>query len=135
MNGARHGSSGPSAEERTATNIAARAFPPAHEGELKNFGAERGTPSNGNGGQHDTVPQDSPLYLAASVGALSLASGASQAQEWPSRPLTMVVPTAAGGVMDLVARIFAGRLSEILGQPVIVENVGNGVAVTSRVAN
>ena len=47
----------------------------------------------------------------------------------------MVVPTAAGGVMDLVARIFAGRLSEILGQPVIVENVGNGVAVTSRVAN
>ena len=74
------------------------------------------------------------LYLAASVGALSLASGASQAQEWPSRPLTMVVPTAAGGVMDLVARIFAGCLSEILGQPVIVENVGNGVAATSRVA-
>ena len=74
------------------------------------------------------------LYLAASVGALSLASGASQAQEWPSRPLTMVVPTAAGGVMDLVARIFAGRLSEILGQSAIVENVGNGVAATSRVA-
>ena len=46
----------------------------------------------------------------------------------------MVVPTAAGGVMDLVARIFAGRLSEILGQPVIVENVGNGVPATSRVA-
>ena len=74
------------------------------------------------------------LYLAASVGVLSLASGASQAQEWPSRPLTMAVPTAAGGGTDLVARIFAGRLSEILGQPMIVVNVGNGVAATSRVA-
>ena len=41
------------------------------------------------------------LYLAASVGALSLASGASQAQEWPSRPLTMDVPTAAGGAESL----------------------------------
>jgi tripartite-type tricarboxylate transporter receptor subunit TctC len=36
--------------------------------------------------------------------------------------------------MDLVARIFAGRLSEILGQPVIVEHVGNGVAAISGVA-
>jgi tripartite-type tricarboxylate transporter receptor subunit TctC len=75
------------------------------------------------------------IALATSCGGerWRAVTGASQAQERPSRPLTMVVPTAAGGGMDLVARIFAGRLSEILGQPVIVENVGNGLAATSRV--
>jgi len=48
--------------------------------------------------------------------------------------MTMVIPTAAGGGTDLVGRILAERLSEILGRPVIVENVGNSVAGTDRVA-
>jgi tripartite-type tricarboxylate transporter receptor subunit TctC len=58
------------------------------------------------------------------------------AQSWPTRPLSMVVPLAAGGAGDVQARILASRLSELLGQPVIVENVGGagGMMGASRVA-
>jgi tripartite-type tricarboxylate transporter receptor subunit TctC len=58
------------------------------------------------------------------------------AQAWPTRPVTMVVPFAAGGPMDTVGRIMALTLSESLGQQVIVENVGGGGGMTgaSRVA-
>ena len=48
---------------------------------------------------------------------------AAHAQEWPTRPVTLVVPFAAGGPVDTAARIMAARLSENLGQQVIVENV------------
>jgi tripartite-type tricarboxylate transporter receptor subunit TctC len=51
-----------------------------------------------------------------------------------TRPVTMVVPTAAGGGADILGRTLARRLSEILGQPVIIENVGNAVAATNRIA-
>ena len=57
-----------------------------------------------------------------------------RSQDWPARPLTMVVPTAAGGGADIVGRILAARLAELLGQPVIIENVGNAVAANNRVA-
>src|SRR5947209_4264139 len=58
------------------------------------------------------------------------------AQSWPTRPITMVVPLAAGGAGDVLARILASRLSELLGQQVIVENVGGagGMMGASRVA-
>jgi tripartite-type tricarboxylate transporter receptor subunit TctC len=58
------------------------------------------------------------------------------AQSWPARPLSMVVPLAAGGAGDVLARILASRLSERLGQQVIVENVGGagGMMGASRVA-
>src|SRR5437016_7506438 len=56
------------------------------------------------------------------------------AQDWPARPVTMVIPSAAGGGADIVGRIFAARLTELLGQPVIMENVGNAVAATNRIA-
>ena len=58
------------------------------------------------------------------------------AQSWPTRPLTMVVPLAAGGAGDVMARMLASRLSELLGQQVVVENVGGGGGMTgaSRVA-
>ena len=46
------------------------------------------------------------------------------AQAFPQRPITMVVPFAAGGSTDVVARIIAQKMSEGLGQQVIVENVG-----------
>lgn len=56
--------------------------------------------------------------------------GPAPAQEWPSRPLTMVVPFAAGGGADLLSRILAPPLSELLGQPVTIENVGGGGGIT-----
>ena len=52
------------------------------------------------------------------------------AQEWPARPVTMVVPYAAGGPVDTVGRILAARLGEVLGQQVIVENVGGAGGMT-----
>jgi tripartite-type tricarboxylate transporter receptor subunit TctC len=59
-----------------------------------------------------------------------------QAQDWPSRPLTMIVPYAAGGPVDTIGRIVGVRLSEVLGQQVIIENVGGagGMTGSSRVA-
>ncbi|HMN79101.1 MAG TPA: tripartite tricarboxylate transporter substrate binding protein [Burkholderiaceae bacterium] len=56
-------------------------------------------------------------------GLLAAASGGLQAQDnWPSRPITIVVPQAAGGANDTVARAFAQKLSVALGQSVVVEN-------------
>ena len=62
-------------------------------------------------------------------------SGAA-AQEWPTRPITLVVPFAAGGGVDVSARIQAQHMSELLGQSIIVENVGAaaGMAGGQRVA-
>jgi tripartite-type tricarboxylate transporter receptor subunit TctC len=60
--------------------------------------------------------------LFAVVFAMVVGSvGSAAAQNWPSRPLTMVVTFAAGGPNDLLARIMAPQMSEILGQQVIVE--------------
>jgi tripartite-type tricarboxylate transporter receptor subunit TctC len=56
--------------------------------------------------------------------------GPAPAQEWPSRPLTLVVPFAAGGGADLLGRILAPPLSELLGQPITIENVGGGGGMT-----
>src|SRR5436305_6426676 len=57
-------------------------------------------------------------------------------QDWPTRPVTMVIPFAAGGPADTVGRILAPGLYEILGQQVIIENVSGwgGMAGASRVA-
>jgi tripartite-type tricarboxylate transporter receptor subunit TctC len=49
-------------------------------------------------------------------------SAAAQAQTYPSRPIVMVVPYAAGGTFDVMGRILAARMSELLNQPLIVEN-------------
>src|SRR6202045_2138116 len=57
-------------------------------------------------------------------------------QHWPSRPMTMVIPFSAGGPADTVGRILGARLSELLGQQVIIENVGGagGMTGSARVA-
>ena len=59
-----------------------------------------------------------------------------RAQDWPTRPVTMVVPFAPGGVYDTFGRVYAARLTEILHQPVIVENVpgAGGMTGAARVA-
>jgi tripartite-type tricarboxylate transporter receptor subunit TctC len=73
---------------------------------------------------------------AASVLVSVAACDPASAQSWPSRPMTMVVPFAAGGGADIMGRILAARLSEILGQQVIVENAGGagGMSGAFRVA-
>jgi tripartite-type tricarboxylate transporter receptor subunit TctC len=75
---------------------------------------------------------------AAAIGALAslLMPSFVQAQAWPARPVTMVVTYAAGGTNDIIARILAPRLSELLGQQVVIENVGGagGMTGTARVA-
>jgi len=66
-----------------------------------------------------------------SVVLASLAfSATASAQDWPARPVTMVVPYAAGGPVDTVGRIIAQGLSETLGQQVVVENVGGAGGMT-----
>jgi len=59
------------------------------------------------------------------------------AQDFPTRSLTMVIPFAAGGPTDLLGRVIAQRMGEILGQTVIVENIGGagGMAGGKRVAD
>ena len=56
--------------------------------------------------------------------AFAAAAQSAAAQNWPARPLTMVVPFAAGGPVDVIARIVQRRLGEVLGQQVVVENQG-----------
>lgn len=72
------------------------------------------------------------LAVAAAVWPL-----AAQAQPYPSRPVVMVVPYAAGGTFDVMGRILATRMSELLGQPVIVENTtgAGGIIGVNRVVN
>jgi tripartite-type tricarboxylate transporter receptor subunit TctC len=76
------------------------------------------------------------IRIIAAVGALVAATAPAAAQDWPTRPLTMVVPFAAGGAFDVMGRVFTPRMSESLGQQVIVENIGAaaGIVGTSRVA-
>jgi tripartite-type tricarboxylate transporter receptor subunit TctC len=75
-------------------------------------------------------------FLAALMVAFSGARAPVAAQDWPLRPVTMVVPFAAGGGADVMGRILAQRLSELLRQQVIVEDVtgAGGMTGTNRVA-
>ncbi len=74
--------------------------------------------------------------LAASALAFIGAVSAASAQSWPTRPVTMVVPFAAGSSSDTAGRVLAVGLSEALGQQVVIENIGGGGGMTgtARVA-
>jgi tripartite-type tricarboxylate transporter receptor subunit TctC len=73
------------------------------------------------------------LYLSLLAAVLAAPAAA---QTWPSRPITLIVPFAAGGGVDTSARIQAAKLAELLGQPIIAENVGAaaGMVGSARVA-
>src|SRR5947209_11302055 len=63
--------------------------------------------------------------LAISAILLGLAwSSIAAAQTWPARPITMIVPFPAGGATDSLARYVAEQMRPILGQPIVIENVG-----------
>ena len=68
-----------------------------------------------------------PLFVAFAGSAL--------AQDYPSRPITIVVPAAAGGPTDTISRVTAQAMSKVLGQQVLIENVGGagGTLGTGRV--
>jgi tripartite-type tricarboxylate transporter receptor subunit TctC len=72
---------------------------------------------------------------AALVGVLALTVPA-LAQGWPTRPVTMTVPFAAGGTTDVLGRVIAERVGQILGQQLVVENIGGagGMTGSNRVA-
>ena len=75
-------------------------------------------------------------FFLASLASVSLAAGSAQALDWPTRPVTVVVPLAAGGNTDMMARLGAQRLSEKFGQPFVVENrpSAGGALGTGQVA-
>jgi tripartite-type tricarboxylate transporter receptor subunit TctC len=74
--------------------------------------------------------------VAAAIALLLGAPGMADAQDWPTRAVNLVVPYAAGGPVDTIARILAAQLSESLGQQVVVENAGGagGMTGAARVA-
>ena len=75
---------------------------------------------------------------AATLGALAaFAASPAGAQPYPQRAVTLVVPYAAGGLPDTVARVVGQKLSEKWGQPVVIENKpgGNGTVSAQYLAN
>src|SRR6266446_488181 len=62
--------------------------------------------------------------MSAALAALIGTSAGALAQDWPTRPITLVVPFAAGGGLDVSVRIQAQHMSELLGQSIVIENVG-----------
>ena len=76
------------------------------------------------------------LHLAAGTVALPAVSRVAGAQTYPSRPITMIVPIAAGSSPDVVGRRVAERMGTALGQPIIIENVSgaDGSIGVGRVA-
>src|ERR1700693_959124 len=95
---------------------------------------KRPRPKIPSSGQH---PRRRFLKLAAGAATLPAVSRFARAQTYPAQPITMVVTTAAGGLIDALARILAERMRQSLRQPIIVENVSGadgsiGVGRTAR---
>lgn len=74
--------------------------------------------------------------LAAAAAGIAAVVSPAMAQQWPTGPVTMIIPFAAGGPTDVLGRIVAERISKSLGQQVVIENVGGagGMTGSSRVA-
>ena len=67
------------------------------------------------------------------VAALIVAAAPALAQDYPTRPITLIVPYAAGGGNDVMARIVADKMGAALGQPIVVENRGGaGGSIATR---
>src|SRR5262247_3632515 len=64
------------------------------------------------------------LSVLLAIAAFAAGASPAAAQAWPTRSVTMVVPFPPGGGTDVLGRIVSKRLAEVLGQPVVIENVG-----------
>src|SRR5689334_20221997 len=69
----------------------------------------------------DTRPMDRRIFLMAAGGSALGAAFTTQAQSYPSRPITLYSPWAVGGTTDQVMRAFAESAARVLGQPMVVE--------------
>jgi tripartite-type tricarboxylate transporter receptor subunit TctC len=88
------------------------------------------------GQSHDASPQNF-LHLAASAALCPFVFGLARAEDYPTRPITVIVPFAAAGPLDTLTRIVTDRMRQFLGQPVVVENVTGaaGIIGVGRVAH
>jgi tripartite-type tricarboxylate transporter receptor subunit TctC len=66
----------------------------------------------------------------ATAALLTALSAPACAQDWPTHPITLIVPFAAGGGVDVSARIQAQRMGELLGQTIVIENIGAAAGTT-----
>src|SRR4051812_15429092 len=83
-----------------------------------------------------TLSVRGPAIAAALMMALFAVPAGSQAQDYPNRSITVVVPFPAGGPSDVVARIVAEAMGRTLGQTLVIENIGGagGTIGSGRVA-
>jgi tripartite-type tricarboxylate transporter receptor subunit TctC len=83
-------------------------------------------------GSRDPTPEERPMtprFLTAALTAFLTLAAPAFAQEWPSRPVKIIVPFAAGGPADIYARAVGEKLQAALGQPFVVENRPGGGSV------
>ncbi|HKA70731.1 MAG TPA: tripartite tricarboxylate transporter substrate-binding protein [Xanthobacteraceae bacterium] len=73
------------------------------------------------------------IRIATAAVFLLTFTHATHAQDWPNRPITLVVPFAAGGGVDVSVRIQAQYISEALGQSIVIENIGGAAGTTGSV--
>ena len=87
------------------------------------------------GGRELTTAFARSMHALAVVAAV-ICSSITHAQDYPNRPITLIVPYAAGGGNDAMARVAADRMSKVLGQQIVIENSGGagGSIATRRVA-
>lgn len=74
-----------------------------------------------------------PIGVIVSATAIVLVAGLAQAQDYPSRPIDVIVPLPAGSAADGVARIVLPAMEKILGQPMIIENIGGAAHIPGMV--
>src|SRR5258705_10320507 len=76
------------------------------------------------------LPRRTFLRMAAGAVALPAVPRIALAQAWPTRPIKMIAPFAAGGPSDVAARIVSDHMSRTLGQQIVVENVAGAGGTT-----
>ena len=77
-----------------------------------------------------------PFRIVPAAAVLLAGLGRGEAQDWPTRPITMVIPFAAGGPVDTIGRLLGQYVGDSLGQQMVIENVGGagGMIGSARVA-